>query len=239
MDRPQRLLLVDDDIGLQKNVSDYLIAYGYTVRIAGDAKVMDEAMREEHPDLIILDLMLPGEDGLSICRRLNAPGRPAVIMVSAAGEETDRVLGLELGADDYLPKPFSPRELLARVRAVLRRRDDAEITGAGRADNFHFDGFVYDPVLRRLKAPSGVTVVLTAGESALLGLLLSRKGETITRESLASLVPERTLSSAAQSRGLDLQVSRLRKKLAMHGGQHIIATQRGSGYTIACEIGRG
>lgn len=238
MNGPQTLLLVDDDVGLQQTISAYLTAHGYIVRVASNANAMDDLIRQQRPGLIILDVMLPGEDGLSICRRLNDANGPPVIMASAAGGEIDRILGLELGADDFLPKPFSPRELLARVRAVLRRCDDAEVAGAGRADSFYVAGFVYDPVLRRLKAPSGASVILTAGESAVLGLLLSRNGEIVTRESLADLVQDMGQSSPAQSRSLDLQVSRLRKKLAMHGGAHIIATERGSGYSIACEIRR-
>jgi two-component system OmpR family response regulator len=156
-------------------------------------------------------------------------------MVSAAGEEVDRVLGLELGADDYLAKPFSPRELLARTRAVLRRRDLGSQAG-GRSSVFRFEGFSYDSARRELKAPSGTLIVLTAGESSLLGALLLQPLEVMTREEL--LGPSRT-DYGADSRAIDLLVSRLRRKLQSHGGENLIRTQRGVGYIIDCEVDRG
>lgn len=236
--RRHTVLLVDDDEGLQQSISAYLGGYGYIMRVAGDGRQMDRIIENTIPDLIILDVMLPGEDGLAICKRLSHTKGPPVIMASAAGDETDRVLGLELGADDYLSKPFSPRELLARVKAVLRRREETGPHQSGWTGRFHFRGFTYDPIVRRLAAPNGTVIVLTAGESALLGLLLAGAGEIVTRDTLALAHGELIDPATSHSRSSDLHVSRLRKKLEAHGGGDLIETQRGMGYAIQCEIRR-
>jgi two-component system OmpR family response regulator len=233
MSDQKRLLIVDDDPGLREDIAQYLGDHGYLVHAAENGRAMDVVLGEHDIDLIVLDLMMPGEDGLSICRRLDRVGGPAVIMASAAGDETDRILGLELGADDYLPKPFSPRELLARIRAVLRRREDAGRGGPARGDTYRFAGFSYDPARRRLRSPDDATVLLTGGESSLLGALLANGREPLTREQMIGLEDGESVG-----RGVDLHISRLRKKLEAHGGGHIIRTHRGLGYMIDCPITR-
>ncbi|MBW8733851.1 MAG: response regulator [Asticcacaulis sp.] len=232
MDCDRHLLIVDDDDQLRDQISRYLAENGYIVHVAANAVAMD-AMLSRHPvELIVLDVAMPGEDGLSVCRRLDRSGGPAVIMASAAGEETDRVVGLELGADDYLPKPFSPRELLARVRAVLRRRDDSG--GAlRRGQVYRFADFSFDPARRQLRGPSGAIIMVTAGEAALLSALLARPRVPLTRDDLNAVdAPD------SAGRGVDIAVSRLRKKLEVHGGGDMLRTQRGQGYMLDCIVTR-
>jgi two-component system OmpR family response regulator len=228
----KQLLIVDDDLELRDQISRYLREYEFEVAVASDARAMDRILAAGPVDLVILDLMLPGEDGLAICRRLAQAKGPAIIMISAAGDEVDRVLGLEFGADDYLAKPFSPRELLARTRAVLRRRDDAP-QAMGRSAIYAFEGFTYNPARRELKAPSGAMILLTAAESSLLGTLLMHPQRILTREEL--LGPGHG-EIDAEGRAIDLQVSRLRRKLQGHGGEALIRTQRGLGYIIDCRV---
>ena len=228
----KRLLLVDDDPEMREQMARYLADYEFEVAQASDARTMDQILAATPIDLVILDLMLPGENGLSICRRLAQGQDLAIIMVSAAGEEVDRVLGLEFGADDYLPKPFGPRELLARTRAVLRRRSEGART-LSRGSLYRFEGFSYDPARRELKAPSGAMILLTAAESSLLGTLLMNPRKVMTRDEL--LGPGHA-EPDADSRAIDLMVSRLRRKLQGHGGKSLIRTQRGVGYAIDCRV---
>ena len=157
----RHVLVVDDDTQLREQVVAYLTEHGFQVHAAADARQMDSALAAAPIDLVVLDLMLPGEDGLSICRRLSAEGGPAIIMVSAMGEEIDRVLGLELGADDYLAKPCSPRELLARVRAVFRRLEEVRGGAPRKGKAYQFPGFVVDALRRQRKSPGGATILLT------------------------------------------------------------------------------
>src|SRR3954468_15648069 len=160
-----RILMVDDDPGIRDVVSEFLGRHGYTVETAGDARGMEQVLARGPVDLIVLDVMMPGEDGLSICRRLAAANGPPVIMLSAMGEETDRIVGLELGADDYLPKPCNPRELLARVRAVLRRKaEPPPAKDAAMGAGCEFVGWRLDLVRRELVSPQGVLVNLSSGE---------------------------------------------------------------------------
>jgi two-component system OmpR family response regulator len=228
----KRLLIVDDNAELREQMRRYLSDYEFDIDTAPDAPGMDAVLAARPVDLVILDLMMPGEDGLSICRRLVQAGEAAVIMISAAGEEIDRVLGLELGADDYLPKPFSPRELLARARAVLRRRTDGP-KPRGASPEFTFEGFRYNSARRELRAPDGTMILLTAIESSLLGTLLMYPQQVMTRDELLS-----PGQSDPESRAIDLLVSRLRRKLLAHGGDNLIRTQRGAGYLLACPVSR-
>ncbi len=218
------VLVVDDDDELREQISDYLTQNGLAVRTAADARAMDTVLADVAIDVIVLDLGLPGEDGLSICKRLDRTHGPGILMASAAGDETDRVLGLELGADDYLAKPFSPRELLARVRAMIRRRDALLSGRVRRGQVYHFAGFTYDPARRQLHAPSGAAILLTLGEANLLNLLLSSPNQTFSRDDLNAV--------DAGGRGVDIVVSRLRKKLEVHGGGLLIRTARGAGYRL-------
>src|SRR6188768_3588049 len=154
--RGARILMVDDDPGIRDVVSDFLSRHGYEVETAADAAGMERVLAQGPVDLIVLDVMLPGEDGLAICRRLSKPDGPAIIMLSAMGEETDRIVGLELGADDYLPKPCNPRELLARIRAVLRRRREPRTVDDGMGAACEFAGWRLDLVRRELRSPQSV-----------------------------------------------------------------------------------
>lgn len=236
--KPQTVLLVDDDIGIQQTVSAYLAGHGYRMEVAGDGRAMDRMLNDLDPDLIILDVMLPGEDGLTICKRLNRTGRPGVIIASAAGDEADRVIGLELGADDYLPKPFSPRELLARVRAVLRRREDGFVSDRDPpSEDMGVNGFLFEPLTRRLVAPSGVSVMLTGSEAALLNHLLTHRGQILTRDGPGSTGAEAG-SDRPSGRNLDVLVGRLRRKLGAHGGGDVIETVYGQGYILTADIQR-
>ena len=168
-----RILVVDDDADLRQLVGDFLRGHGLGVDVARDAREMDARFAEARYDLVILDLMMPGEDGLSVLRRLRGGARPAVIMLSAMGEDTDRIVGLEMGADDYLGKPCNPRELLARVRAVLRRGEQ-RAAAEGFSVGCEFAGWRLDHVRRELRSPQGVVVNLSSGEFSLLRAFVER-----------------------------------------------------------------
>ena len=221
------VLLVDDDPEIRQLVGDFLAQHGFRVAAAGNGSEMDRLVALERPALIVLDLMLPGEDGLAICRRLSASRIP-VIMLSALGEETDRIVGLELGADDYLAKPCSPRELLARVRAVLRRHQVAEATNGA---IYRFAGWSFDPRRRELRSPDGVAVALSSGEFRLLSAFVDRPLRVLSREQLLDLA--RGSSADVFDRAIDVQVSRLRKKLTGEDGGDLIVTIRSEGYMFA------
>jgi two-component system OmpR family response regulator len=217
-------------------VAGYLADHGYLLHTAGNAGEMEAALAAEPIDLVILDVMMPGEDGLSICRRLSEAGGPAIIMVSAMGEEIDRVLGLELGADDYLPKPCSPRELLARVKAVLRRRDEARGDAPRRGKAYCFLGFTLDMTRRQLRAPSGAAVLLTAGEFSLLTAFLEHPQRILTRDQLLDMA--RGGEADVFDRAIDVQISRLRRKLNACTEDEIIKTYRGAGYLFDAKVTR-
>ena len=228
-----QILVVEDDIGLREEVIDYLSRNGLVVHTASDAQELDGVLASTAVDLVVLDLMLPGENGLSICRRIASPSGPAIIIVSAMGAEVDRVVGLELGADDYLSKPVSPRELLARIRAVLRRRDTAP-AGQRPGMVYHFAGFQLDLARRQLRAPSGVVVLLTPGEFSLIGAFLDSPGRVLSRDTLVELVCGQ--DADVFDRAIDVQLSRLRGKLKVHGGATLIRTVRGSGYICDVQV---
>lgn len=165
----KKVLLVDDDLRMRELLQRYLGEQGFTVKAVSDSTEMDAALTHEHPDLLVLDLMLPGEDGLAICRRLRANNSNLpIIMLTARGDEVDRIIGLEMGADDYLPKPFNPRELLARINAIMRRQEQ-RIPGAPSSDTatVSFGNFVFDPSTRSLSR-DGEQITITSGEFALL-----------------------------------------------------------------------
>lgn len=230
MSAPPRILVVDDDPGIREVLSDYLSQHGYAVEAAASAAEMDRSLASRAPDVIVLDLMMPGEDGLSVVRRLDRQG-PPVIMLSAMGEDTDRIIGLELGADDYLAKPCNPRELLARVRAVMRRpRETAETIGEG----LGFAGWRVDLMRRELVRPDGQPVTLSAGEFALLLAFLKSPGRILTRDQLL----ERARGSDADvfDRAIDVQISRLRRKLDDGSGLEMIQTLRGEGYRFDVKV---
>ena len=228
--------MVDDDPGIRDVVSEFLTRHGYVVETAGDAASMEQALEKGNVDLMVLDVMLPGEDGLSICRRM-AGGGPAIIMLSAMGEDTDRIVGLEIGADDYLPKPCNPRELLARVRAVLRRRQDLKPTEERQGGALEFAGWRLDLVRRELRTPEGVVINLSSGEFSLLRALVERPQRVLTRDQLLDFA--RGPETEAYDRAIDVQISRLRKKLDDGtGGQELIRTIRNEGYMFNAKVAR-
>jgi two-component system OmpR family response regulator len=226
--RPAHILVVDDDAGFREQVSAYLADRGFIVDRADDGAQMDRILSGDAVDVVVLDLMLPGEDGLSICRRLAAGRGPAVVIHSAMGQETDRIVGLELGADDYIGKPCNPRELLARVRAVLRRRKEGSAEAAADRGAYVFAGIRLDVSRRRLRAPSGLVVLLTAGELSLLMAFLARPRVILSRDALI----EHAHGADADifDRAIDVQISRLRRKLQACVDRDLIATYRGAGY---------
>ncbi len=226
--RGELIVLVDDDPEIRQLIGDFLIQHGYRVAGAANGAELDRLLGVERPALIVLDLMLPGEDGLSICRRLSAETNIPVIMLSALGEETDRIVGLEIGADDYLPKPCSPRELLARIRAVLRRRAGAQAPASG---VYRFAGWSFDPRSRELRSPAGAGVALSSGEHRLLAAFLERPMRVLTRDQLIDFA--RGPGAEIFDRAIDVQVSRLRKKLAGEDGSELITTVRSEGYLFA------
>jgi two-component system OmpR family response regulator len=231
------ILMVDDDPGIRDVVSDFLGRHGYQVETAADGTEMERALSRGHTDLVVLDIMLPGEDGLAICRRLAGTGGPAIIMLSAMGEETDRIIGLELGADDYLPKPCNPRELLARIRAVLRRRQERRTSDGTMGATCEFAGWRLDLVRRELRSPQGVVVNLSSGEFSLLRAFVERPQRVLTRDRLLDLA--RGPDTEAYDRAIDVQISRLRKKLDDgSGGQELIRTVRNEGYVFTARVQR-
>ncbi len=231
------ILVVDDDPGIRDVVSEFLTRHGFSVDTAGDGREMERAMAKQHPDLVVLDLMLPGEDGLSICRRLARPDGPAVIMLSATGEETDRIIGLELGADDYLAKPCNPRELLARIRAVMRRRREPRALDETLGAACEFAGWRLDLVRHELRSPQGVVVNLSSGEFSLLRAFVERPQRVLTRDQLLEFA--RGPQSDAFDRAIDVQISRLRRKLEDSGGEiELIRTVRSEGYIFTPKVTR-
>jgi len=206
----RKILVVDDDKRLRDLLQRYLGEQGFAVKVAEDAEMMDKAMARETFDLIVLDLMLPGEDGLSICRRLRASEpQQAILMLTAKGDEIDRIVGLEMGADDYLPKPFNPRELVARIQAVLRRRV-AVVPGAPTAEHktIAFANIEVDLATRTL-TKDGEPQPLTTGEFAVLKVLLEHPRQPLSRDRLMTLARGR--EHGPFDRAIDVQVSRLRK----------------------------
>jgi two-component system phosphate regulon response regulator OmpR len=209
--RNDRILIVDDDARIRDLLNRYLKQEGFDVWLAEDGKTMDKLMLRDSVDLIVLDLMLPGEDGLSICRRLRSQNnKTPIIMLTAKGEDVDRIVGLEIGADDYLSKPFNPRELLARIHAVLRRRPATETPGAPscEAEVIRFGPFELD-LGRRMLLKNGQDVSLTTGEFSMLKVLVRHPRQPLSRDKLAQLARGREFEPF--DRSLDVQMSRLRK----------------------------
>ena len=231
--RPDKLLVVDDDARIRDLLRRYLTQEGFDVVVAEDGKSLTRILLRESVDLIVLDLMMPGEDGLSICRRLRAAGdRTPIIMLTAKGEDVDRIVGLEVGADDYLGKPFNPPELLARVHAVLRRRPVQEAPGAPSSDNevIRFGAFVFDLAARSLQR-DGENIPLTTGEFAMLKALVRNPRQPLSREKLAQMARGREFEPF--DRSLDVQVSRLRKLIeADAANPRHIQTVWGVGYVF-------
>lgn len=233
------LLVVDDDPELRLLVSRFLQKHGYRVSAAPDGRAMDEILTRTPIDLIVLDVMLPGKSGLDLCREARARGSVPIIMLTARGEEGDRIAGLEVGADDYLTKPFSPRELLARIRAVLRRaRGKLESSEPIHSDIVVFDGWSLDVRRRELTSPAGALVDLSSGEFDLLLAFIEHANRVLSRDMLMEFAKTRTIDPF--DRTIDVQVSRLRRKLSDGGEEsRMIKTVRGAGYMFAPKISNG
>ncbi len=231
--RSDKILVVDDDVRIRDLLRRYLSQEGFEVLQAEDGKALTRVLLREPVDLIVLDLMMPGEDGLSVCRRLRgANDRTPIIMLTAKGEDIDRIVGLEVGADDYLAKPFNPRELLARINAVLRRRPPAEVPGSPSADNelVSFGPFSFDLGSRTLHRGEE-EITLTSGEFAMLKTLVRHPRQPLSREKLAQLARGRDFEPF--DRSLDVQVSRLRKLIEVDPTQpRYIQTVWGIGYVF-------
>lgn len=209
--RPDRILVVDDDARIRDLLYRYLSQEGFDVLLAEDGRALSRVLLREAVDLIVLDLMMPGEDGLSICRRLRSQNdRTPIIMLTAKSEDVDRIVGLEVGADDYLGKPFNPRELLARIHAVLRRRPPPEVPGAPSSEMevVRFGPFELD-LGKRTLSKNGEDLPLTTGEFAMLKALVRHPRQPLSRDKLAQLARGREFEPF--DRSLDVQVSRLRK----------------------------
>jgi two-component system OmpR family response regulator len=229
-----RLLVVDDDREIRDLVCRFLAAHGYKVIAARDAREMTAALAGNKVDLVILDVMLPGRSGLELCRELRAKSDMPILMLTAMGEETDRIVGLEMGADDYLPKPFNARELLARIRAILRRADGMRRV-ATNARELRFSGWVLDRGRRRLSAPDGVTIDLTSGEYELLAVFAEHPQRVLTRDQLLDLARGR--EAMPFDRSIDVQVSRVRRKIETDPkSPAMIVTVRGDGYMFTPDV---
>jgi len=233
MEKQPHILVVDDHAEIGELVERFLDDHGYRVSTSPNGKGMKKVLTNAAIDLIVLDLMMPGEDGLTLCRNLRAESDIPVIMLTAMGEETDRIIGLEMGADDYLVKPFNPRELLARIKAVLRRTDSAQERSPREApERLNFLGWTLLPGPRELIDPEQTLVPLSTAEFALLMAFAVRPGRVLSRDQLLDLARGR--DTRAFDRAIDTLVSRLRRKLGdQPRNPQIIKTVRGGGYLFA------
>ena len=231
------ILLVDDEASIRDPLARYLERQGYRVTEAADAKAARDGLAGYDIDILLLDIMMPGEDGLSLTRDISANGGPPVILLTAKSEETDRVVGLEIGADDYVVKPFSPRELVARIKVVLRRGSN----GARRVESagavFHFDGWQLRTAEQQLLDPSGVLVPLSSGEYRLMEALVERAGQVLNRDQLLDLTRGRM--AGPFDRAIDNQISRIRRKIEPDlKDPSYIKTIWGGGYRFSVEVRR-
>jgi len=233
---PTRLLLVDDEPSLREPLAEYLTRQGFVVRQAEDAAKARSALLEETPDLVLLDIMMPGEDGLSLCRYLAEAKNLPVIMLTAKAEAMDRIVGLEIGADDYVPKPFEPRELVARIRSVLRRSAKA-VQATDEDALYEFDGWKLDPLKRKLTDPEGTVVPISSAEFRLLVAFLGHPRQVLDRDRLLDMVQGR--EAHLFDRAVDNQVSRLRRKMEDDSRDpRLIQTVWGGGYRLAADVRR-
>jgi two-component system OmpR family response regulator len=236
MDGAKHILVVDDDIEIRRLLSDFLARNGYRVTVAPNGAAMMQTLGIARIDLVILDIMMPGEDGLWLCRRLRADGTMPIIMLTAVGGEADRIAGLEMGADDYLPKPFSTLELLARVRAVLRR-SAMPVPGspAGARRVFEFAGWRLDVTRRQLYSPAKALVDLRAAEFDLLLALVERPNHVLARDQLLDLARGR--GATAFDRSIDVHISRLRHRIEVDPKEpDLIKTVRSEGYVFSAPV---
>lgn len=233
MSLQEHLLIVDDDPEILDLLRDYLQGNGYRVSTAADGKAMWSLLERQRVDLVVLDIMLPGEDGLVLCRQLRASSDLPVIMLTALGEDTERIIGLEMGADDYLGKPFNPRELLARIRGVLRRAG-GDVSGS---DAVRFADWTLDRNARHLISKEGVIVNLSTGEYRLLEAFVEHPNRVLSRDQLMDILQGRDWGPF--DRSIDVQVSRLRRRLHDDAREsELIKTVRGEGYLFTPRVSR-
>jgi two-component system OmpR family response regulator len=236
MDASDHILIVDDDAEIRSLLSQYLVKNGLRVTAVADGRGMWQVLDAGRIDLIVLDLMLPGDDGLTLCRNLRAKSDIPVIMLTARGEETDRIVGLEMGADDYLAKPFSARELLARIKAILRRaRSLPENLQPDSARHIRFAHWVLDTTHRQLVSSANVVTLLSGAEYRLLRIFLNHPNRVLNRDQLVDLTQGKEADPL--DRSIDVQVSRLRNRLGDDPREpRLIKTVRGEGYVLAVDV---
>lgn len=236
MSETAHILVVDDDTGIRDLLGQFLQKHGFRTSLAKDGDAMWLALQAHTIDLIILDIMMPGKDGMTLCRELRQTSQLPIIMLTAISEEVDRILGLEMGADDYLSKPFNPRELLARVKAILRRSNpDEKNISKAMQNRYRFCNWSLDKVARRLLSPEGVEISLSAGEYNLLLALLERPQQVLSRDQLLDLTKNRL--AGPYDRSVDIQISRLRQKIECdQKNPQLIKTVRGGGYVLAADV---
>ncbi len=239
MEKQQHILVVDDDRGIRDLLGKFLRQHGYQTSLAKDGIEMQAQLESGGIDLIILDIMMPGEDGLSLCKKVRQHSSVPIVMLTAISEEVERILGLELGADDYMSKPFNPRELLARIRAILRRSGDKashqENQPASQQLIYRFDGWSLNATARRLLSPEQLEVTLSSGEFDLLVAFLRSPQQVLSRDTLLDITKNR--SAMPFDRSIDIQISRLRQKIETdHKKPSIIKTVRGGGYILSVAV---
>ncbi len=231
------LLLVDDEPTLREPLCAYLTRQGFSVTEAESAAQARSRLRDMRPDIVLLDIMMPGEDGLSLCRHLVETHDIPVILITAKGEATDRVVGLEIGADDYVVKPFEPRELVARIRTVLRRAARGAQPASVEDTPYEFDGWRLDPLKRRLIDPQGAVVSISSAEFRLLMAFVEHPRQVLDRDKLLDMVQGR--EAHLFDRAVDNQISRLRRKIEVDSrNPQLIQTVWGGGYMLAADVRR-
>ncbi len=237
-DRKEHILIVDDDTEIRHLLSRFLEVRGFRTSKAGNGASMFKILSESKIDLIVLDLMLPGDDGLTLIKKIRAEGNDVpIIMLTAVGEDTDRIIGLEVGADDYMPKPFNPRELLARIKSVLKRFNYVPKAISAEEEDLCFLSFRLDVASRKLFDENGDNVQLSSGEYDLLTVFVERAGRVLSRDTLLDVVKGR--NAVLFDRAIDVQISRLRKKLGDNPkNPQIITTVRGGGYMFVPKVSK-
>lgn len=233
-EQQKRLLIVDDDLDIRELLTEYLTKNGFQVTSAEDGQQMRECLQDHQYDLIVLDIMMPGDDGFTLCKEVRSHSNVPIIMLTAGSDETDRIIGLELGADDYVCKPFNPRELLARIKAVLRRYEDTA-PAPQIAKSITFGSFTLHLTNRELQYKSEPPEALNGADFNLLKLFLNRPGEVLSRDDLSHHLRGRDASPF--DRSIDVQISRLRSRLKDDGkSPQMIKTVRGAGYILTTPV---